>query len=160
MAYRSFKRVLSETSLERKCRFLFGACLLLLITGSFWFYGQRTEGLVKKQNEITGRVLVEKIRLEHHWMKVFVEQGKADIQDSPPDVTLSEIAKDLATEVQLANQLAPSTTVAPATPAEQGNNAYRVARCGELARSPRLVPPETLARELRELECNTLAAAP
>lgn len=38
MSYRSFKRVLGETSLERKCRFLFGACLLLLITSSFWLF--------------------------------------------------------------------------------------------------------------------------
>ncbi len=37
MSYRSLKRVLGETSLERKCRFLFGACLLMLITGSFWW---------------------------------------------------------------------------------------------------------------------------
>ena len=43
MSYRSIKRVLGETSLERKCRFLFGACLLLLITASFWFYGDQTE---------------------------------------------------------------------------------------------------------------------
>ena len=36
MSYRSIKRVLGETSLERKCRLLFGACLLLLIGGAFW----------------------------------------------------------------------------------------------------------------------------
>ena len=49
MSYRSFKRVLGETSLERKCRFLFGACLLLLITASFWWYGKRTEQLVYRR---------------------------------------------------------------------------------------------------------------
>ena len=32
MSYRSFKRVLGETSLERKCRILFGVSLLLLIS--------------------------------------------------------------------------------------------------------------------------------
>ena len=37
MSYRSIKRVLGETSLERKCRLLFGACLLVLITGTFWW---------------------------------------------------------------------------------------------------------------------------
>ena len=46
MSYRSLKRVLGETSLERKCRFLFGGCLLVLITGSFWWYGRSTEELV------------------------------------------------------------------------------------------------------------------
>ena len=46
MAYKSFKELLGETSLERKCRFLFGLCLLVLITGSFWWYGSRTKELV------------------------------------------------------------------------------------------------------------------
>ena len=39
MSYRAFKRLLGETSLERKCRFLFGAFILLLIAGSFWLGG-------------------------------------------------------------------------------------------------------------------------
>ena len=55
MSYNSFKRVLGETSLERKCRFLFGACLLVLITGSFWWYGSRTEELVYAKSRATGR---------------------------------------------------------------------------------------------------------
>ncbi len=59
MSYRSFKRVLGETSLERKCRFLFGACLLLLITGSFWMYGTLTDELVYNQNQRSGRLLVD-----------------------------------------------------------------------------------------------------
>jgi len=46
MAYQSLKRVLSETSLERKCRLLFGACLLLLISGAFLWVDQVAEGLV------------------------------------------------------------------------------------------------------------------
>ena len=33
MSYRSLKRVLGETSLERKCRLLFGVCLFVLIFG-------------------------------------------------------------------------------------------------------------------------------
>ncbi len=57
MSYRSIKRVLGETSLERKCRLLFGACLLLLITGSFWFYGDQTEEIVNEQNRSTGLLL-------------------------------------------------------------------------------------------------------
>ena len=43
MSYRAFKRLLGETSLERKCRFLFGAFILLLITSSFWLYARQTE---------------------------------------------------------------------------------------------------------------------
>lgn len=70
MSYRSFKRVLGETSLERKCRFLFGACLLLLITGSFWLYGKRTEDLVYKQNRNNGRLVVDTIMMIAHWQKL------------------------------------------------------------------------------------------
>jgi two-component system, NarL family, sensor histidine kinase BarA len=46
VSYRGVKRVLGETHLERKCRWLFGMCLAVLIAGSFWWYGERTETLV------------------------------------------------------------------------------------------------------------------
>lgn len=67
MSYRTLKRLLGETSLERKCRFLFGGGLLLLITGSFYFYGRQTSALVYEQNLITGRLLVKPIIFEKHW---------------------------------------------------------------------------------------------
>jgi len=67
MSYRSIKRVLGETNLERKCRFLYGSCLLLLITGSFWWYGQSTEQLVHNNNLSTGRHLVDAVLLKIHW---------------------------------------------------------------------------------------------
>ncbi len=37
--------------------FLFGASLLVLITSSFWWYGRRTEDLVYKNTQNTGRAL-------------------------------------------------------------------------------------------------------
>jgi two-component system, NarL family, sensor histidine kinase BarA len=67
MSYRSIKRVLGETSLERKCRFLFGVCLILLITASFWFYGGQTEKIVRDQNRNTGRLLVDEEMQVRHW---------------------------------------------------------------------------------------------
>src|SRR5262249_55401211 len=57
MSYRAFKRLLGETSLERKCRFLFGAGTLLLITTIFWWYARRTEALAYEQTTTTGRLL-------------------------------------------------------------------------------------------------------
>ena len=75
MSYRSIKRVLGETSLERKCRFLFGACLLLLITASFWFYGDQTKKIVNEQNRNTGRLLVDQEMQVRHWKKLGDEQG-------------------------------------------------------------------------------------
>ncbi|PHR99904.1 MAG: hypothetical protein COA78_24490 [Blastopirellula sp.] len=67
MSYRSIKRVLGETNLERKCRILYGSCLLVLITGSFWWYGQSTEQLVHDNNRSTGRHLVDAVLLKIHW---------------------------------------------------------------------------------------------
>src|SRR5262245_53806807 len=61
MSYRAFKRLLGETSLERKCRFLFGGFILLLITGSFWLYARQTEGLAYDQIPPTCRLLVNQI---------------------------------------------------------------------------------------------------
>jgi two-component system, NarL family, sensor histidine kinase BarA len=67
MSYRSFKRVLGETNLERKCRLLFLACLSLLIAGSFFWYGRLTEQLVYRSNPDTARLLVPQVLLAKHW---------------------------------------------------------------------------------------------
>jgi signal transduction histidine kinase len=61
MSYRAFKRLLGETSLERKCRFLFGAFTVLLITGSFWLYARQTEHLAYDQLITACRLLVVQI---------------------------------------------------------------------------------------------------
>ena len=58
MSYRAFKKLLGETSLERKCRWLLGAAVLVLMTGSFWVYAVQTEGLAHDQLQSTGRTLV------------------------------------------------------------------------------------------------------
>jgi len=65
MSYQSIKRVLGETSLERKCRFLFGACLLVLITTVFWAVARQTQ-----QNRNTGRLLVDQVMCIEHWEKL------------------------------------------------------------------------------------------
>ena len=74
MAYRSITDILGETSLERKCRFLFGICLFVLIAGSFWWYGSRTERLVYATTRSTGRHLVDAIMLQYHWKTLEKEQ--------------------------------------------------------------------------------------
>ena len=61
MSYRAFKRLLGETSLERKCRFLFGGFILLLITASFWLYARQTEHLTYDQLPMTCRLLVNHV---------------------------------------------------------------------------------------------------
>lgn len=52
MSYRGFKRLLGENSLERKCRFLLGGFILLLVTGSFWLYASQTEYLADRKSVV------------------------------------------------------------------------------------------------------------
>ncbi|MBA3482635.1 MAG: HAMP domain-containing histidine kinase [Pirellulales bacterium] len=66
MSYRSFKKALGETNLERKCRLLFGTCLLVLISGSFWWYGSETDKIVHDLNRFIGKALVNSAMLEAH----------------------------------------------------------------------------------------------
>lgn len=66
MSYRAFKRLLGETSLERKCRFLFGSGIVVLIWLSFWLYAYQTEHLAYDQAVTDCRLLVEPSLLKHH----------------------------------------------------------------------------------------------
>jgi len=66
MSYRAFKRLLGETDLERKCRFLLGGGILILMTLSFWGYARQTEGLAYDQMETSGRLLVPPILAREH----------------------------------------------------------------------------------------------
>jgi two-component system, NarL family, sensor histidine kinase BarA len=77
MSYRAFKRLLGETSLERKCRFLFGAGILLLITISFWFYAYQTEYLAYDQATVTCRHLVAPVLFQRHLEKDVVDAAAA-----------------------------------------------------------------------------------
>ena len=66
MSYRGIKRVLGESSLERKIRILFGISLLALITVSFWWVGRITEGLIKTNTEDKARQLTSAYLLTTH----------------------------------------------------------------------------------------------
>ncbi|MBY0528048.1 MAG: DUF3365 domain-containing protein [Gemmataceae bacterium] len=66
MSYRAFKHLLGETSLERKCRFLLGAGILVLIAASFYWYALRTERLAEDQTINTGRLRVSQIVAKQH----------------------------------------------------------------------------------------------
>src|SRR5262245_9494714 len=66
MSYRHFKKLLGETSLERKCRFLLGTGILLLMTLSFWVYARQTEHLAYEQTATSARQLVPPIVESYH----------------------------------------------------------------------------------------------
>ncbi len=70
MSYRAFKRLLGETSLERKCRYLLGTVSLVLIFCSFWFYARQTEAIAYKQTANSGRLLVPLILRSQHDKKL------------------------------------------------------------------------------------------
>jgi signal transduction histidine kinase len=67
MSYRTFKHLLGETSLERKCRFIFGGGIFLLVSTSFVWYGQKTEKLVIGQTTQTARRLVNPTVVDMHY---------------------------------------------------------------------------------------------
>src|SRR5688572_15447869 len=80
MSYRTFKRVLGETSLERKCRWWFGLSLVVLLTLSFTWYGRRTDKLVEDRIETLSEEL-----WRAGWQKLHIEElaaieklGKSD----------------------------------------------------------------------------------
>jgi signal transduction histidine kinase len=61
MSYRAFKRLLGETSLERKFLILFGIIIAVLISGSFWLYARQTEHLAYDQITLDCGLLVQQI---------------------------------------------------------------------------------------------------
>ena len=76
MSYRTIKRVLGETNLERKCRWWFGTSLFILLTLSFFWYGRRTEAILKGLNpKFIGPELVRAGWLEVH-LKHLAEIGR------------------------------------------------------------------------------------
>lgn len=66
MSYRGFKRLLGETGLERKCRYLLGAGVVLLMSVSFVVYARQTEELAYDQLQNTGQTLVPTVVARVH----------------------------------------------------------------------------------------------
>ena len=66
MSYRTIKRVLGESSLERKCRLLFGGSLLVLMLTTFYWHGKRTTDLVNENMRSNCRYLVTTVLLKVH----------------------------------------------------------------------------------------------
>ncbi|MFO0947649.1 MAG: ATP-binding protein [Planctomycetota bacterium] len=78
MSYRSLKRLLGETSLERKCRLLLGGGIFVLVLVSFFSYGYQAEKLVWDQTRVTGQLLVNRILLRRH-------SSSAEFEDLLPE---------------------------------------------------------------------------
>jgi signal transduction histidine kinase len=82
ISYRALKKLVGETSLERKCRFLFGFALLFLITVSFWLYASRTRRLVEHQQLLTAKMLVPRMLQIRHYTR-FIQLELARNKSTP-----------------------------------------------------------------------------
>jgi two-component system sensor histidine kinase BarA len=91
MSYRSIKRVIGETSLERKCRFLFVACLSVVLFVTFWWVEHIAEDLVEGLAQRQGRDLVDSHLLRFHWGEVW----ETDLKKKE---FAQEMARDLLTQ--------------------------------------------------------------
>ena len=67
MGYRTIKRALGETNLERKCRILFGLCLAFLIAAAFVWVEYKAESVVLEATQTEGRNAVANLLLRTHW---------------------------------------------------------------------------------------------
>src|SRR3954447_18887830 len=65
--YRNLKRVLGESNLERKCRWLFAICIGGLVLFAFWWVDRISEGLIEETAQSKGRDLVHISLLNLHW---------------------------------------------------------------------------------------------
>ena len=107
MNYRSFKKLFGETSLERKCRLMFGFALLCLITTSFWIYASRTRRLVESLQVDKASALVPEIIYREH-IKRFARRFDSTAsaleaeQAAELDPSINGLLGDLSTEA--ANQ--------------------------------------------------------
>jgi two-component system sensor histidine kinase BarA len=66
--YRSLKRVLGETNLERKVRWIFGICVTLLILLTFSSVGLIAKRLVDETTNHKGRNLARNLLFKLHWV--------------------------------------------------------------------------------------------
>ncbi|HND50868.1 MAG TPA: HAMP domain-containing sensor histidine kinase [Pirellulaceae bacterium] len=110
MSYRSIKRVLGETSIERKCRLLFIICLTCLVTGAFTFVDMVAEDLVLKTTRSKARDLIDILLLRRHFEKWDTQQSDEWMKSVSRDFVNTEydyevIAPNDGVEIALAFQL-------------------------------------------------------
>jgi signal transduction histidine kinase len=121
ISYRTFRKLVGETSLERKCRFLFGIALLFLITTSFWWYASLTSTMVESQQIEAARLMVPRLLQQLHYARFlrFTEQ--------PAVPATAEAATDDTRRSMLAffQQVMPTATDRPTWDLQPVTNAGR-----------------------------------
>lgn len=112
MSYRGIKRLLGETSLERKCRLLLGGGIFLLVLVSFFFYGYQTEKLVWEETKRTAELLVSPVLLRSHFtsergLEVQLPKNVEEYQSRylRPNVAAADYKPTTLWEVEALNRL-------------------------------------------------------
>jgi signal transduction histidine kinase len=119
MSYRTIKRLLGETGLEVKCRLLFGTGLLVLITGSYYFYSQLNLGIVRElQHERYQQLIVVNLT-GTHWKRSGDVEFAETINDATNSMKPKNFKEDRWKFIPV-NYDDPAYTAAmrPSTPAE------------------------------------------
>jgi signal transduction histidine kinase len=142
MSYRTFKRVLGETSLERKCRWWFGLSLVVLLTVSFTWYGRRTDKLVddriKTLSEELWRAGWQKLHIEK--LAKIEQLPKSDAQDDAS----AKLYQELAESSEALGREFEWHALLPVTP-DKLQPGYRTADYIADENERRLIPPEWYA---------------
>ncbi|MEZ6129794.1 MAG: ATP-binding protein [Planctomycetaceae bacterium] len=123
--YRSLKKMLGETSLERKCRLLFGAALMTLITASFWIYAYLTRGLVESQQVGKAEALVPEILYREHVKRFANKVGTVsrEVSDSSvPELNWKEFQEQIASVDELKLVARWSLVLTTDTPANEAEH--------------------------------------
>ena len=94
MSYRGIKRILGESSLERKILILFGVCLLLLIAGSFLWVSRVTEDVIRQNTKDKARGLSGDFMLRTHLNSVMFKE------DPDANQSLRLLYEAISTEVK------------------------------------------------------------
>ncbi len=85
--YRSLKRVLGETNLERKVRWLFGICVGGLIFLAFWWVDWIAEDLIERNAYAKGHDLARITNFRLHW--IVLDESKGRSKELQKQLTLS-----------------------------------------------------------------------
>ncbi len=88
MGYRSLKKVLGETNIERKCRWLFGLCLFVLVFVAFGLVDYIGERLVLRNTYQNGHEWVRTFLFDKHWEVWETDTGLKAVQQTMSDELL------------------------------------------------------------------------
>ena len=110
ISYRALKKLIGESSLERKCRFLFGFALLFLITASFWLYESRTRRLVELQQVLAANALLPHLLKLHHYGVLI----PAAMERNTASTTSGNEAAALPIAAEVTSDTSPDGSIPPA----------------------------------------------